>query len=243
MGNKIPRVYRVQELPSKQQPRELFDRLGAANVTEDVLLALIIRTGLPGQNVLELARSIINQYGSLHAVLEAPAEELRAFPGMGPVKVQMIQAALELGRRLQQETSDRIDVINTPEDAVAVMKPLVHGLQVEKFWILILDARNQLKKAPEEITKGIANASLVHPREVFEAAIKGMANAVILAHNHPSGDPSPSPEDLRITRELIAAGKILDIQVLDHVIVGRPGSRMPEGWCSIRESGLVTFPD
>jgi DNA repair protein RadC len=240
--DKISKLYRVQDLPAKMQPRELFDRLGPENVTEEVLLALIIRTGLPGQNVLELARSILHHYGSLHAMLKNPGD-LKNFPGMGPVKIQMVQAALELGRRIQHEASEETIRIDTPEDAVKVLRPLAHGLQIEKFWILILDARNQLKKPPQEITKGIANASLVHPREVFEAAIKGMANAVILAHNHPSGDPSPSPEDLRITRELVAAGKIMDIQVLDHVIVGRPGSRVPEGWCSIRESGLVAFQE
>jgi DNA repair protein RadC len=237
-------VYTVHEVPARQRPRELFARMGAENVSEDVLLSIILRSGVTGHNVIELADEILRKYGSLRALSRASVDELvDQFDGMGPVKAQTIIAALELGRRLQQESADVLPVISTPEDVATILESEAKALEKERFWILILDTRNRLKEPPFVVSEGLINASLVHPREVFNYAVKNMAASVVLAHNHPSGDPSPSPEDIKVTRELVKAGEILDIKILDHIIMGHRRVGHPDYFVSLRESGLVDFGD
>lgn len=246
MQDELPKsVYRVHDVPERQRPRELFSRLGAEHVPEDVLLAIILRSGVTGHNVIELADQLLRHYGTLRALSRATVKELEEnFDGMGPVKAQTVKAALELGRRLQLESNDLLPVLSSPEDVAALLEAEACPLEKERFWILLLDTRNRLKEPPHVVTEGLINASLVHPREVFCQAVKSMAASVILAHNHPSGDPSPSTEDIRVTRDLIKAGDILDIKVLDHVIIGgRPMDEDRETFISLRESGLVDFGD
>ncbi len=236
-----PYPSRVRDLPPRLRPREIMERMGAANVPDQVLLAILLRAGTSGFNVVDLAGHLLVRYQSLTALSMASTEELIEVKGMGPVKAQILKAALELARRLSEEATAENPKISTPEEAARLVRERARTCEEEIFWILLLDTRSRLKRPPVEVSRGLINASLVHPREVFKEAIRTSCAAVILAHNHPSGDPSPSAEDLRVTRQLVEAGKIIEIDVLDHVILGR--RRDPDGtdFVSLRESGLVKF--
>lgn len=242
MGRYVIRSCRVRELPLRQQPRELVERHGAGGVEEYVLLAVILRTGSASRNVVELARDLLRHYGSLTELSKASVDDLQQWDGMGPVKAQILKCSLELARRMMEERGGASrPIVRTPEAAVEILREEARGQDVENFWVLLLDIRYRLIRGPQHITRGILDASLIHPREVFREAIRTGSAALVLAHNHPSGDPSPSAEDLRITRQLVQAGKLMDIDVLDHVILGRPGGEEPTGFVSLRESGLVEF--
>ncbi len=233
-------AWRVRDMPSTMRPREAAERLGITNVPPDILIAILMRTGVRGLNVMDLARTLLQRFGSLTALAAAPVEDLQQLPGMGPVKAQMLKTALELGRRLNEEAIAPHAPIRSPADVAAFMTEIARALEHEVFWILLLDAKNRLKTQPLTVSQGLLDASLVHPREVFRQAIARNCAAVILSHNHPSGDPAPSAEDLRVTRQLVAAGKVIDIRVLDHVIIGREGNHH-RGYCSLRDDGLVDF--
>lgn len=232
---------RVCDLPARVRPREEFERLGASNVSDTVLIALLIRTGVAGQNVVELAQLIHRHYGSLTALAQASVEDLKAnFKGLGNVKAQILKASFELARRMMDEQIADQPHITTPDRVAAVLRERARLLEQEIFWVLMLNTKNRLMRPPVDVTQGLLNSSQVHPREVFKEAIRGNCAAVVLAHNHPSGDPSPSADDLKITRRLIEAGRIIDIQVLDHVILGRARTAGAD-FLSLREAGLVEF--
>jgi len=239
----IPAVpLRIQDMPETLRPRELAQREGVESVEPYVLLAILLRCGTRGVSAVDLARQMLQRYGSLTDMAKAPASELQSFPGMGPVKIQALKAALELARRMSREAvAEQRPMIRTPEDAAAVVREEARTREEEVFWVLVLNAKNRLKLAPLEITRGVLNASLVHPREVFRDAIRSGAAAIVVAHNHPSGDPAPSSEDLAVTRQLIDAGRIVDIRVLDHVILGRATLERRQDFFSLRESGVVSF--
>jgi DNA repair protein RadC len=230
---------RVRDLPSRLRPREQMDAIGAEHVADDVLLAVLLRSGVRGASVVDLARRLLNRYGSLTALSRVSLDELSGIHGMGRVKAQVVKAALELGRRLAAEQMADAPTVRTPADVAAVLRERARALEVEAFWVLLLDVRNRLRRPPYEVSRGLLDASLVHPREVFKEAIRSVSAAVLIAHNHPSGDPSPSAEDIRITRQMVEAGRVVDIPVLDHVIIGRPGAA--NEFFSLRESGLVQF--
>ncbi len=232
---------RVRDMPAQLRPREAVEQFGVENVGDDVLLALLLRTGIKGLNVVDLAKGLVRKYGSLTAMAETSVSDLAQVDGISTVKAQILKAALELGRRVGTETKAARIKISTPGDVYALLRHRAVTLGREVFWVLLLDAKNALKCQPIDVTAGILDASLVHPREVFREAVRSAAAAVVLAHNHPSGDPSPSAEDLRITRQLVEAGGVVDIKVLDHVIVGRCGAPHPDGYLSLREAGLVKF--
>jgi DNA repair protein RadC len=238
-----PSAWRVQDLPERLRPREEMDRVGVENVADDVLLAILLRSGTRGVSVVELAKTLVKEYGSLSAIAQISVDELAAPKGigMGRVKAQVLKAALELGRRLYQEASPKHDRVRTPADAARVLRGEAMTLDKEVFWVLMLDSKNNLKGKPIEITKGLLNASLVHPREVFREAIKLNVAAVVVVHNHPSGDPSPSAEDVRITKQLVEAGKVIGIKVLDHVILGKSQGDDASSVLSLRETGIVSF--
>lgn len=233
-------AWRVRDMPAVMRPREAVDRLGVTNVPADMLIAILLRTGVHGLNVTDLARVLLQRFASLTAMAAAPVEELEQFPGMGHVKAQTLKVALELGRRLTEESVTPSDPIRSPADVAGFMTEIARPLEHEVFWVLLLDAKNRLKTQPLVISQGLLDASLVHPREVFRQAIARNCAALILAHNHPSGDPSPSSEDLRVTRQLVDAGKVVDIRVVDHVVIGRETPSRP-GYCSLRDDGLVQF--
>jgi DNA repair protein RadC len=233
---------RVADIPESLRPREAMTRMGAENVSNEVLLAVLLRGGTRGVNVCNLARGLLRRYGSLSRLAAASVEELTTFgKGLGPVKAQALKAALELGRRLQEEAVPPRHRVRTPQDAVQALRPLLQGLQTEVFWVLLLDAKNFLRCRPVAVSQGVLDASLVHPREVFRHAVLQPSAAVVLAHNHPSGDPTPSAEDIRITRQLVQAGRVMDIRVLDHVVIGHAGDGGGNGFVSLREEGLVEF--
>jgi len=233
---------RVRDMPVCHRPREEVDRLGFAQVTDDVLLAVLLRNGIRGLNVVALARRLLHEdYGSLGDLAAEPVEELARRRGVGRVKAQVIKAALELGLRLARERKPLETRVREPGDAAELLRDRLRGLDEEVFWVLLLNARNRLKADPQEITRGILDASLIHPREVFRRAIRHAAAAVILAHNHPSGDPAPSAEDLKVTRQIVEAGRVVGIPVLDHVILGAPRLGQENDFLSLRESGMVIF--
>ena len=236
-----PAAWQVRDIPERLRPREEMARVGAQNVSDDVLLAVLLRGGDHGLSLVDLARPLIKRYGSFAALASASVEELIQEKGLGPTKAQVLQAALEIARRYAQESAPRRPLVKTPADAAAMIRVEAKPLDREVFWTLVLDAKNRLKGNPVEVTTGLLDASLVHPREVFKEAIRIGAAAVVLVHNHPSGDPTPSVEDVRITKQLVEAGRIVDIKVLDHVILGRPGVAGPTDFVSLRESGVVSF--
>lgn len=230
----------VKEMPARIRPREEMERLGVENVSDDVLLAIILRTGVTGLNVVDLSRGLLRHFGSLTGLASASVDELRNVKGMGKVKAQTLAAALQLARNLSEEARPEKYRIRTPADAAGLLRDRVRVLETEVFWSLHLDARNYLKKTPVEVTRGLLDSSLVHPREVFREAIRTATAAIVLVHNHPSGDATPSAEDIRITRQLVESGRVVDIKVLDHVILTKPVVGKPE-YTSLRESGVVDF--
>lgn len=239
--------YRISDTPLRQtpepeRPRELFDRLGAENVADKHLLAIILRSGVKGRNVVDIAEGLLREYGSLAALAQAQVSDLAGVKGMGRVRAQVLKAALELARRIAMPRQAPKLSVRTPAEAVHALK--AHGIAVnreyETFWVMLLDRRYQLSRPPVEVVRGIVDAAIVHPREVFKEAIRTNSAALILVHNHPSGDPTPSAEDVRVTRQLVEAGKIVQIDVLDHVVVGRATEGARE-YVSLRESGLVSF--
>jgi DNA repair protein RadC len=232
---------RIRDIPARLRPREEADRVGVENVADDLLLAIVLRSGIRGVNVVDLARSLLRRYGSLTGMAACSTAELAASPGLGPVKAQVLKCALEIGRRLNEEGLPRKFKICCPGDVARLLGAGSRSLDTERFWVLHLDTKNTLKGSPFNVTRGILDASLVHPREVFREAIRTGAAAVILAHNHPSGDTSPSSEDLRMTRQLIEAGAVVDIKVLDHVVLGRASAQGGKAFFSMREEGVVRF--
>ncbi|NQT94803.1 MAG: DNA repair protein RadC [Lentisphaerae bacterium] len=232
---------RVRDMPERLRPREEMDRLGVEHVSDDVLLAILIRSGTSGRNVRDLARDILTQYSSLTSLANASVEELAAIRGMGRVKAQVLRAGLELAKRLSEESVGRGAHVRTARDVCGLLRETVRVLDHEAFWVIILDTKNRAKKEPVEVTRGLLDSSLVHPREIFREAVKSAAGAVPLAHNHPSGDPTPSAEDIRVTRQLVEAGKIMDIRVLDHVVIGKASKSGDREFVSMREEGLAEF--
>lgn len=213
----------VRDLPLSERPRERLTRLGPESLSEHELLACVLGRGVSGESVLINARRLLARFGSWRGVAEASVESLGRVHGIGPAKAAQLKAAAELARRLAAAPVAGRPVIESFDAAVAAARPWLDGKRREHVVALLLDARHGLiRVAP--IAVGTLSASLVHPREVFTEAINAAAAALILAHNHPSGDPAPSDADLALTRRLVTAGRIVGIEVLDHVIVGRPGA-------------------
>lgn len=231
---------RIRDLPESLRPREELARQGIENVSDEVLLALVLRSGVRGTNVVSMARKLLIGYGSLTGLASVSVSELSGMEGMGPVKAGVLKAALELGRRLNRETAEERVRIRCPADAARLLQADVRTLDTEVFWVLHLDTKNQLRGKPLKVTQGLIDSSPVDARAVFREAVRSASAAMVMAHNHPSGDPTPSVEDIRITRQLVEAGKIVGIRVLDHVVLagGLQGERP---FVSLRESGIVDF--
>lgn len=213
-------AYRVtiRELPESVRPRERLWREGPEALTDTELLAIILRTGSQEGSVLDLARYLLSRFGGLVGLGKATPAELSAIKGVGPAKAAQVAAALELGRRLGIAARFRV-AVTSPADAAALVVPVMRHLEQEEFRVILLDTKNRVLQI-EKVAVGSLNAAGVQPREVFRGAVKHSAAAVILVHNHPSGDPTPSPEDVALTRRLLQAGEILGIEILDHIIVG-----------------------
>ena len=224
--------YTMKDIPADMRPREKLLRYGSGVLSDQELLAIIIRTGSRDANAIQLAESVLYQFRDLRGINHAGLEEICASAsGIGNAKAAQIKAALELGRRLSQQDSEIIRV-KSPQDVAAWVMEDLRYLQHEQFKILLLNTKNVII-ACEEVSRGSLNASIVHPREVFARAIKRSAAAVILVHNHPSGDPTPSQEDINVTRRLVEVGRLVGIDVLDHLVIG-------DGvFCSLKEKGYV----
>lgn len=232
---------RVKDMPMQLRPREEFARLGAEHVSDAVLLALILRTGTTGVNVVEVAQELLRRFGSLTALARASVKDLQAVESIGPVKAQMLKAAMELAQRLARESVGERPIVVTPEQAATVLRERARLLDHEVFWILCLDTRNRLIGEPIKVFEGGLASSVVDPRKVFRRALERSAATMILSHNHPSGDVSPSRDDVQVTQKLVAAGRVLDIRVLDHIILGQRQQGTSADFISLREAGLVDF--
>jgi DNA repair protein RadC len=209
----------IADFPADERPRERLLSQGPGSLTTAELLAIILRTGTKEESAERLAERVLREMGSLRAIAQSHVEALSQIKGIGIVKAIEIRAAVELGKRLIALSDGVKPVIHSPADAANLLMAELRYEPQEHFKALLLDSKNQVLRSPT-ITIGTVNASLIHPREVFRPALVHPCVSVILAHNHPSGDPTPSREDLEVTRQLVAAGKVLGIDVLDHVIVG-----------------------
>jgi DNA repair protein RadC len=209
----------VSTLPNADRPRERLWSLGASALTTAELLAIVLSTGGAGQDVLEVAGRLLEMAeGSLRRLARRPGAELLRSPGIGPTKAGRLIAAFELGSRIAREERPPVLKIREPEDVLRLFGTRLRDLQVEEFHLLALDSQSQVLREVL-ITRGLLNSSLVHPREVFRAAIAEAAAGIIVVHNHPSGDPTPSAEDRAATRQLASAGQLLDVPLYDHVII------------------------
>ncbi len=235
------RFLTVKEWPMSLQPREILDAAGPEHCPKDILLAVILRQGVKGLNVVDLARDLLHEYGSIAGIAARSTDELAGRRGMGRVKAQVLKASLELARRLAAEQLPVGHAIRTPQDVVEVLREQARPCEQEIVWVLLLDTKNRLRREPVEVSRGLVDCNLVHPREVFKEAIRSAATSIVLAHNHPSGDPQPSAQDLAVTRRLVAASKTIEIPVLDHVIVGRDSREGGQEYVSLRESGYIDF--
>jgi DNA repair protein RadC len=210
--------YHIKDLPKDERPREKLIKKGSNTLKLEELLAILLRTGTKNKNVLKLAKDILSRYNQ-EKLKNITYEELRNIYGVGSTKAVQILAAIEIGRRFFKPKEEKEIYIHSPKDVLKQTSHLKENKK-ENFVVLYLDARNKLI-LKETVSIGTINASLVHPREVFEPAIKELAVQIILVHNHPSGDPEPSEDDLAMTKRLVEAGKILGIDVIDHIIISK----------------------
>lgn len=222
----------IKELPEGDRPREKMRERGAQALGNSELLAILLRTGSHDESALRIAEHLLDKQGGLSGFGHATMESLEQVKGIGDAKALTILAAIELGRRIDSLAPLDRTVIRTPEDVAFLLMPRFRYETREHFLAVLLSTKNHVLKT-SVISVGSLNASIVHPRELFGEAINASAASVILAHNHPSGDPSPSAEDISLTRKLVEAGKILDIPVLDHVVLG-------DGkFVSLKEKGIL----
>ena len=217
----MPRSLSLRELPRFERPRERLKHLGAQALSAGELLAIVFGSGSRGRSALGMAQDVLaSSGGSLRRIAAQPVASLTTHAGIGAARAVALHAALALGRRMAVELRDEGAPVRSPADVHAVFAPRLEDLPVEEFHVAVLDAQHRLER-DVTVTRGILNSSLVHPREVFREAIAERAAAIILVHNHPSGDPTPSSDDRLVTEQLVAAGRLLDIPVHDHVIIGR----------------------
>lgn len=212
--------FRINDLEKAERPRERLERLGAEVLTNAELLAILLRTGLKGESAIQIGQRLLATFGGLRGLQKAGFPEVKKQKGVGLAKSAQIKAAIELGRRLAFETGMDKVTINSPEDAAALVQYEMAGLAQENLWVMNLDVRFHLINV-EKLYIGSTTMSMVRSAEVFKAAIQRDAVSIIIVHNHPSGDPTPSTDDVMLTRNLVQAGKLLDIQVSDHLIVGQ----------------------
>src|SRR5690242_2986945 len=232
-GQQSLRALTIRELPRSDRPRERLIDLGAQALSSAELLAIVLGSGGLRQSALQLGQSLLVQAGgSLRRIAMQPVAALTAQPGVGMARAATVHAALELGRRMAAESREDGAPVRSPRDVVELFAARLEDLPVEEFHVAVLDSQHRLER-DIMVTRGILNSSLVHPREVFREAIAERAAAIILVHNHPSGDPTPSADDRVVTEQLVAAGRLLDIPVHDHVIVGRGR------YTSFAEAGLL----
>lgn len=221
----------IRDLPSSERPRERLAHAGPAALSNAELLAIILRVGVKGENVVRMSERLLAKYKGLDGLARASFTELCAEKGMGLAKAVQLKAALELGRRLLLASPNDRPTVRSPADAAALIMLDMAGLEQEHLRVILLDTRNRVI-AISEVYKGSLNTAMIRVGELFRDAIRHNCAALIVAHNHPSGDPTPSPEDIAVTKQIVEAGKLLDIEVLDHLVIGQ------QRYVSLKEQGL-----
>jgi DNA repair protein RadC len=226
----------IHEMPPQDRPREKLERLGASALSDSELIAILLRTGIPGSNAIEVARTLLSQFQSLAGLARCSVKEIASIKGVGPAKAVQLAAAFGLGNRLARESLVK-SKIDSPELVYELLGAEMRVLARESLRVILLDTKYHLMRV-EEISLGSLNESIAHPREIFRPAMIYSAYAVIIAHNHPSGDPTPSEADHRLTRRLAEAAQLLQISLLDHVIIGSPSGGKPSFY-SFKEAGIL----
>lgn len=222
---------KIKELPLRERPRERLRESGPASLSTSELLAIVLRTGTASENVLALAARVLVRFGGLVGLARASFGELCAERGVGEAKAAQLKAALELGRRLASSQPEDRAVVRSPQDVADLLMAEMGLLDQEQLRVVLLNTKNQVLAVPE-VYRGSVNTSLVRVGEVFRDAVRENCPAIIVVHNHPSGDPTPSAEDVEITEQITQAGRLLNIDVLDHLVIGN------QRYVSLRERGL-----
>ncbi len=230
---------RLKDMALNERPQERLEQYGSGALKDSELLAILLRSGSPGMDVMTVASRLVCESGSLAGLISWSKEDFMIFPGIGKIKALQLLAVMEITRRVFAEQCEVEVPFDSPEKVYEYLRPYVMGLEVEKFWTLCLNRKNRLIKCVE-VTSGTATSSLVHPREVYREAIRLGSSAIIVVHNHPSGDPSPSSADIRVTRQLSKAAEVVGIALLDHVITGEPAyTEDKQGFYSFNDNGLL----
>ncbi|MGM0437171.1 MAG: RadC family protein [Bacillota bacterium] len=222
----------IKELPEEERPREKLLKYGAERLSNAELLAVIIRLGIAKRTAVELSQDILNYFNGLKGLVELNVEELVKLKGVGTVKASQILALTELSKRIHSGSFKEQPAVQTPKDVASLIMPKIRFLKQEVFGLVLLDIKNKVIATPF-ISKGGLSSSIVHPREVFKVAIKRSSASIILFHNHPSGEATPSQDDIKITKRLIEVGELMGINVLDHIVIG------DNEFNSMKEKGLV----
>lgn len=224
-------TYRITDLQVSERPRERLAQLGPQSLSQAELLAILLRVGVPGENAVQVGQRLLSELGGLAGIHRASFDEVCAQHGIGPAKAAQIKAAIELGRRLAAAAPEERPTVHSPEDAAALVQYEMSALEHEELRVVLLDVRNRVLDV-QTVYRGSTTSAQVRVGELFKAAVRRNATAIIVIHNHPSGDPSPSPEDIALTRAIVQAGNLLDVGVLDHLVIGRGR------YVSLKERGL-----
>jgi DNA repair protein RadC len=228
---------RIKDLPENERPRERLAELGAQALRDAELIAILLRAGTKGRSAVQIAEELLQKFQSLHALARASLEDLSETKGVGRDKAIALKSAFTLAARMARELQGEAPLLDTPELVADYLRDENRGYNVEHFQAVLLNSRRKLIKVCH-ISQGLVDSILVHPREVFREAIAANASSLVLVHNHPSGDPTPSESDIRVTRDLIRAGQLLKIELADHIILGERTAGNSKGYFSMREMGL-----
>ena len=228
---------RIKDIPAHERPRERLAANGPESLANSDLIAILLRTGLQGKSALVIAQELLAKFQTLDRLSQAAVKELCEVKGIGRDKAVTLQAAFTLARRMAAEIRTESPLLDTPDQIADLLREEVRTYEVEHFLVLLLNTRRRLIRV-EPISQGTLDSIHVHAREVFKHAIVANAAAIVLVHNHPSGDPTPSEADIKVTRDLIRAGQLLKIEVLDHVILGHRTTARARDFASLRELGF-----
>jgi len=231
MSRSVSNIYTIKDLKEEERPRERLAKLGPQSLTNAELLGILLRVGMVGETAVQVGQRLLQTFGGISGIHRASFDELSSQKGIKLAKAAQIKAAIELGRRLVLEAPEERPAIHSPADAAELVQYEMCALEQEELRVLLLDTRNRVVHI-ETVYRGSVNSSQVRVAEIFKTAIRRNASNLIVIHNHPSGDPTPSPDDIAITRAILQAGELLDVKLLDHIIVGSGR------FVSLKERGL-----